>query len=74
MPVCVAPTTKTKSKYCLFASCESGKKRFGIIEQLYRQPFVSKEFPGTALNVLKEEQFNFTFGLWSYFFLMFHHL
>ena len=64
MPVCVQPTTKKKSKYCLFAGCESGKKQFGIIKQLFKQPSASKEFPQTALNVFKEEQFDFTFGLW----------
>ena len=47
MPVCVQPTTKMKSKYCLFAGCESGKK-FGIIGQLCEQPYTSKGFQWTA--------------------------
>ena len=64
MPVCVQPTTKKKSKYCLFAGCESGKKQFGIIKQLFKQPSASKKFPQTALKEFKEEQFDFTFGLW----------
>ena len=40
----VQPTIITKSIVFL-ASCESGKKKFGMIEQLYKQPFASKEFP-----------------------------
>ena len=60
MPVCIQSTTKTMSKYCLFADCESGKK-FGMIEHLHKQPFASKEFPWPALN---EEQYDFMFGLW----------
>ena len=63
MPVCVQSTRK-KSLYCVFAGCESRKKKFGIIERLFKQPSASKEFPWTALNVFKEEQFDFTFGLW----------
>ena len=51
-----------KSKYCLFAVCESGKEKFGIIDQLYEQPFASKEFSWTVLSVFKEVQFNFMFG------------
>ena len=60
----VQPTIITKSIVFL-ASCESGKKKFGMIEQLYKQPFASKEFPWTALHVFKVERFDFTFGLWS---------
>ena len=30
MPVCVQLTIKMKSQYCLFAGCESGKKKFGL--------------------------------------------
>ena len=60
----VQPTKMTKSIVFL-ASCESGKKKFGMIEQLYKQPFASKEFPWTALHVFKVERFEFTFGLWS---------
>ena len=60
----VQPTIITKSIVYL-ASCESGKKKFGMIEQLYKQPFASKEFPWTALHVFKVERFKFTFGLWS---------
>ena len=60
----VQPTIITKSIVFL-ASCESGKKKFGMIEQLYKQPFASKEFPWTALHVFKVERFEFTFGLWS---------
>ena len=55
MPVRVQPTTKVKSKNCLFASCESGKKKFGIIEQLCEQPYTSKEFQWTAPNVFKKK-------------------
>ena len=61
MPVHVQPTTKMKSKYCLFAGCESGKEKFGIIDQLYDQPFASKEFSWTVLSEFKEVQFNFMF-------------
>ena len=55
MPVRVQPTTKMKSKNCLFAGCESGKKKFGIIEQLFEQPYTSKEFQWTAPNVFKKK-------------------
>ena len=58
MPVSIQSTTKTMSKYCLFAGCESGKK-FGMIEHLHKQPFASKEFPWPALN---EEQYD---HVWS---------
>ena len=58
-------TNKNNKKYCFLASCESGKKKFGMIEQLYKQPFASKEFPWTALHVFKVEWFDFPFGLWS---------
>ena len=51
-----------KSKYCLFAGCESGKEKFGIIDQLYEQPFASKEFSWTVLSEFKDVQFNFMFG------------
>ena len=64
MPVCVQPTTKTKSTYCSFSNCESKKNKFGEIEQLHEEIFASKEFPWTALYVFKVEQFDFTFGLW----------
>ena len=45
MPVCVQPTTKTKSPQCSFANCESKKIKFGEIEQLHEEIFASKEFP-----------------------------
>ena len=51
-------------KELILCICESRKKKFGIIERLFKQPSASKEFPWTALNVFKEEQFDFTFGLW----------
>ena len=65
MPVCVQPTKKMKSKYCLFAGCESGKEKFGIINQLYEQPFASKEFSWTVLSEFKEVQFNLV-NVWVY--------
>ena len=55
---------KRRASIVFFAGCESGKKQFGIIKQLFKQLSASKEFPKTALNVFKEEQFDFTFGLW----------
>ena len=64
MPVCVQPTTKTKSPQCSFANCESKKTKFGEIERLHEEIFASKAFPWTALNVFKVEKFDFTFGQW----------
>ena len=77
-------STNDKNEEPLVFICESKKNKFGEIEQLHEEIFASKEFPWTALNVFKVEQFDFTFGLWwaenwqkkelLCFFLMFHHL
>ena len=56
--MCSTNNKKKKSKYCLFASCESEKNKFEIIEQLFKQPFASKEFTWTALNAFEEGKFD----------------
>lgn len=62
------PTKRPSIVYFPFPSSveskDSGTKRFGVIEQIYKHSFASKEFMWSAVNLFKEEQFDSQCGLW----------
>ena len=55
MPVCVNQQQEKKSKYCLFASCESEKNKFQIIEQLLNNPLPQRNSHGQLLMHSRKE-------------------